>query len=61
MLGIKVDTSEISQVADETKNKMKQLAAEAMEEYIDLFTEPIWEQDEGDAEGDDDFYYEDDD
>ncbi|MFC1948128.1 PAC2 family protein [Chloroflexota bacterium] len=61
MLGIKIDTYEISQVADETKNKMKQLAAEAMEEYIDLFTEPIWEQDEGDVEGDDDFYYEDDD
>jgi hypothetical protein len=40
---------------------MKQLAAEAMEEYIDLFTEPIWEQGESDAEGDDDFYYEDDD
>ena len=62
MLGIKIDTFEISQVADETQNKMKQLAAEAMEEYIDLFTEPIWEQGgEGDVEGDDDFYYEDDD
>jgi len=61
MLGIKIDMYEISQVADETKNKMKQLAAEAMEEYIDLFTEPIWEQGESDVEGDDDLYYEDDD
>ncbi len=60
MLGIKIDTFEISQVADETKTKMKQLAAEAMEEYIDLFTEPIWEQGEGDVESDDDYYYEDD-
>jgi hypothetical protein len=29
---------------------MKQLAAEAMEEYIDLFTEPIWEQEEEEEE-----------
>ncbi len=61
MLGIKIDTFEISQVADETKNKMKQLAAEAMEEYIDLFTEPIWEQGQSEDEGDDDYYYEDED
>lgn len=60
MLGIKIDTFEISQVADETKTKMKQLAAEAIGEYIDLFTEPIWEQGEDDTEGDDDFYFEDD-
>ncbi len=46
MLGIKIDTTEISQLASETSSKMKQLAAEAMEEYIDLFTEPIWEQGE---------------
>jgi hypothetical protein len=33
---------------------MKQLAAEAMGEYIDLFTEPIWEHDEGEGdEGED--------
>lgn len=46
MLGIELDTSEMSLAANETKNKMKELAAEAMEEYIDLFTEPIWEQGE---------------
>jgi len=48
MLGIEVDTFEFEQLASETKEKMKQLAAEAMEEYIDLFTEPIWEQEEED-------------
>lgn len=64
MLGIKIDTFELSQVANETKSKMKQMAAEAMEEYIDLFTEPIWEQgqEEGEEEGEDgeeDDFYED--
>jgi len=50
ILGIEIDTLELTQQADETKAKMKQLAAEAMGEYIDLFTEPIWEQEEDDEE-----------
>ncbi|MFC1918720.1 PAC2 family protein [Chloroflexota bacterium] len=50
MLNIDIDTSELAQLAAETKEKMKQLAAEAMEEYIDLFTEPIWEQGEQEEE-----------
>ena len=50
MLDIEIDTSELAQLASETKEKMKQLAAEAMEEYIDLFTEPIWEQGEEEEE-----------
>ncbi|MBI2979725.1 MAG: PAC2 family protein [Chloroflexi bacterium] len=44
MLDIEIDTLELSQLADETKIRMKQLAAEAMGDYIDFFTEPIWEQ-----------------
>ena len=28
------------------REQMKRVAAEAMEEYIDYFTEPIWEKDE---------------
>lgn len=51
MLGIEVDLDELTQLAVATKDKMKQVAAEAMGEYIDYFTEPIWEQDE-DEEGD---------
>ena len=43
MLGIKIDMTELAVLAAETKERMKQVAAEAMEEYIDLFTEPIWE------------------
>ncbi len=50
MLDIEIDTRELAQLASETKEKMKQLAAEAMEEYIDLFTEPIWEHEEEEEE-----------
>jgi len=50
ILDIEIDTIELAQLATETKEKMKQLAAEAMGEYIDLFTEPIWEQGEEEEE-----------
>ncbi|MFC1861690.1 PAC2 family protein [Chloroflexota bacterium] len=53
ILDIEIDTIELSQLAEETKEKMKQLAAEAMGEYIDLFTEPIWEHDEEEEEEED--------
>ena len=43
MLGIEIDTSEMAQMASETRDRMKQIAAEAMGQYIDQFTEPIWE------------------
>ena len=46
MLHIKVDTTELAQIASETKDRIKQLAAEATEEYINLFTEPIWEKED---------------
>jgi len=42
--------AELAEVAEETKERLKQLAAEAMGEYIDLFTEPIWEQGEEEEE-----------
>jgi len=50
MLGVEIDTVELEQIAMETKEKLKQLAAEAMGEYIDYFTEPIWEQGEEEEE-----------
>jgi proteasome assembly chaperone (PAC2) family protein len=46
ILDIKIDLSELTQLANETREGMKRAAAEAMGEYIDYFTEPIWEQDE---------------
>ncbi len=51
ILGIDVDTAELAQVAEDVKEKIKQAAATAMGEYIDYFTEPIWEYGE---EGDED-------
>lgn len=49
MLEIEVDTVELARLAEETREKMKQAAAEAMGQYIDYFTQPIWEQ--GEEEG----------
>jgi len=46
MLDIEIDTDELQQLASETRERMRQVAAEAMEEYIDFFTEPIWERGE---------------
>jgi uncharacterized protein len=53
MLDIEVDLVELGRVAEETREKMKQAAAEAMGQYIDYFTQPIWEQgqDENGEEG----------
>jgi proteasome assembly chaperone (PAC2) family protein len=55
MLEIEVDYVELARVAEETREKMKQAAAEAMGQYIDYFTQPIWEQgqEEDGEEGED--------
>jgi len=54
MLDIKVDITELARLAVEAKERMKQMAAQAMEEYIDFFTEPIWErEDDGEDEDED--------
>jgi proteasome assembly chaperone (PAC2) family protein len=50
MLDIEIDTTELAELAGEMKERMKQAAAEAMGEYIDYFTEPIWEQREEEEE-----------
>jgi len=46
ILDIEIDMIELAQLAREMKEGMKQAAAEAMGEYIDYFTEPIWEREE---------------
>jgi uncharacterized protein (TIGR00162 family) len=50
ILGIEIDMAELAQLARETKEGMRQAAAEAMGEYIDHFTEPIWEREEDEDE-----------
>jgi proteasome assembly chaperone (PAC2) family protein len=50
MLDIEIDITELADVAKETADRMKQMADEAMEDYIDHFTQPIWEQGEEEEE-----------
>jgi len=50
MLDIEVDVGELTQIANEAADRLKQVAAEAMGEYIDHFTRPIWEYDEEEEE-----------
>jgi proteasome assembly chaperone (PAC2) family protein len=56
-LGITVDFAELAKMAVDAQERIKQVAAQAMEEYIDNFTEPIWEREEdefGDEDEEDD-------
>jgi hypothetical protein len=50
ILDIKIDLSELNEMANEAAEKIKQIAAEAMGEYIDHFTQPIWEHGEEEEE-----------
>jgi len=52
ILKIEVDLTELQAAAAEASAGMKRIAAEAMEEYIDYFTEPIWENGENDSDDD---------
>jgi proteasome assembly chaperone (PAC2) family protein len=53
MLEIKVDLAELARMAAEAGERIKQVAAQAMEEYIDYFTEPIWERDDDEEDEED--------
>jgi proteasome assembly chaperone (PAC2) family protein len=50
VIGVKIDLAELAKMAVEAGERIKQVAAQAMEEYIDYFTEPIWERGEEDDE-----------
>ena len=53
MLEVKIDLADLSRMAVEANERMKRVAAQAMEEYINYFTEPEWESgDEEDEEED---------
>jgi proteasome assembly chaperone (PAC2) family protein len=54
MLGIEIDTSELTEAARETMEQLKQMTAIAMSEYIEHFTQPIWQQDDNGMGGDED-------
>lgn len=54
LLKIELDTKELEQFTVETQRHMRQFASELMEQYIDYFTEPIWESGEEYEEDDED-------
>jgi proteasome assembly chaperone (PAC2) family protein len=54
MLEIDIDLDELTQLAADARDKMKQMAAQAMGEYIDYFTEPLWEREGEEEEYEDD-------
>ena len=53
MLSIEIELAELARMAVEASERMKQIAAQAMEEYIDYFTEPIWESGDEEEEEED--------
>ena len=53
VLDIKIDLFELERISGQAKAQLKQMVAEATGEYIDLFTEPIWEQGQDEQEEDD--------
>ena len=51
MLGVEVDTTELVETARETREQIRQVTAMAMGEYIEHFTQPIWQQGDNGLEG----------
>jgi proteasome assembly chaperone (PAC2) family protein len=50
MLGITLDFAELGHLAEQADEEMDRLAKRITAEFIDQFTEPIWEQDEEEGE-----------
>jgi len=54
LVDVEVDISELATNAHETVEQVKQAMAVAMGEYLEHFTEPIWEQENGEASDEED-------
>jgi len=52
ILGIGVNLADLAKLAKESEEEMKKLAAEAMGEFIDRYTRPVWPPDEEEEEED---------
>jgi len=50
MLGLKLDLTELGHLAEQVDEEMDRIAKRVTAEFIDQFTEPIWEQDEDEEE-----------
>ena len=46
ILAININLAELAKLAKESDEQMKKLAAEAMEEFIDRYTKPVWPPEE---------------
>ncbi len=53
ILGIDINLAELAKVAKESEEEMKRLAAEAMGEFIDRYTKPVWPPEEEEEEEED--------
>ncbi len=53
ILGININLAELAKVAKESDEEMKKLAAEAMGEFIDRYTKPVWPPEDEEAEEED--------
>ena len=59
VLDLQIDLTELARIAEESDQQMKKLAAQAMGEYIDRYTRPVWpppeedELEEGEGEEED--------
>ena len=52
LLDIEIDTKDLLEHAKEMTEQIKQAMTIAMGEYIEHFTQPIWEQGEGEMDED---------
>jgi hypothetical protein len=52
LLDIEIDTKDLVEHAKEMMEQIKQAMTIAMGEYIEHFTQPIWEQGEGEMDED---------
>jgi uncharacterized protein len=46
ILSININTADLAKLSKESDEQMKKLAAEAMEEFIDRYTKPVWPPEE---------------
>jgi len=53
VLDIQIELDDLTKIAEESDQQMKKLAAQAMGEYIDRYTRPIWPPPEDEEEYDD--------
>ena len=50
IIGVDIDLTELTNLARESDEEMKKLAAEAMGEFIDRYTRPVWPEEEEEEE-----------